>query len=274
MLLIFDMNYKAATRSPAFEGEWASLEVNLKEFLRAKGLEQVQTWAHLVPKSTEQAGLAADFLYDLLRGLGASGPEAERWHDPARALWKHASLDKCGLAKRAGELSGLHLSADALDRQLASSSRQEAEDLRKLHAASLAQLPTEWRGKRYRRQQKLSNEAERAEEEAAERTRWGREVAGLLAEAGLPFAKTLGTTAPSSSLALRCCKGLRAKTLKQRVSCWRPSALAPPGGLPALPEGAGALLGVPGGARAGGFAHYRLLLAHGLALPRGGRRGP
>ena len=216
------MNYRAATRSARFEETWSRADADLIEFLTKVGLVKAQTWAHLVPKSVNDFGAGADWLFDLLRGLGANEEQAERWHDCVRSLWKDASDDGASLAKRAGSLSGLHLSADALERTQEQGQKQEEADLRKLHAASLAQLPSEWRGKRYRRQQRLQNEAERADEEAAERTRWGREVAGLLVEAGLPFARTLGTTAPGSTLALRCCKGLRAKTLKQRVSCWRP----------------------------------------------------
>ena len=119
-------------------------------------------------------------------------------------------------------MDGLLLSADAAERDDEQRDAKEEADLRKLHAASLAQLPTEWRGKRYRRQAKLANESERAEAEDAERQKWARQVVGLLVEANLPYAKTLASTAPDSSVALRCCRGLRAKTLEQRVSCWRP----------------------------------------------------
>ena len=47
-------------------------------------------------------------------------------------------------------------------------------------------------------------------------------MAALLVEAGLPFARSLGAQALEQEAPLRCCRGLRAKTLAQRLSCWRP----------------------------------------------------
>ena len=154
----------------------------------------------------------------LLEALGAEA-KLEAWFPGARRLWQAASGDAKGLARRVGNLSGLQLTEDAADRRRTKAHLEEAKDLRKLHAAALANLPLEWRGKRYRRKERLSNEAERADAETAERKRWGREVAGLLAEAQLPFSKTLGEAEPDSAVALRFCRGLRAHTLKQRVSC-------------------------------------------------------
>ena len=47
-------------------------------------------------------------------------------------------------------------------------------------------------------------------------------MAGLLLEAKLPFSASLGPRALEGEAPLRCCRGLRAKTLAQRVACWRP----------------------------------------------------
>ena len=84
----------------------------------------------------------------------------------------------------------------------------------------MADLPRQWQGKRYRRTQTPATEHARAEAENSERLRWAKELAGLLAEAGLPFARSLEGRGEADDL--RCCRGLRAGTLEQRISCWRP----------------------------------------------------
>ena len=214
-------NYAGATFSVDFSVAWLAIDAEFKNFLVDKKFDVPATWAHVVPRRIIENGDVEGHLRSLLGGLGA-GPNLEAWLLSARRLWQAACGDAKGLAQRVGSLSGLQLTEDAATRRRARVFADEAKDLRRLHAAALATLPLEWRGKRYRRQERLNNEGERADAEAAERKHWGREVAGLLAEAQLPFAKTLGDAAPDSAVALRCCRGLRAHTLKQRVSCWRP----------------------------------------------------
>ena len=111
---------------------------------------------------------------------------------------------------------------DVLDLKRRRQGERDEQNLRKLHAACLVHLPPEWHGKRYTRKVALKTDTEREDAEVPTRARWAREVAGLLVEGGLPFAHTLGQSAPDSTVALRCCRGLRAKTLEQMVSCWRP----------------------------------------------------
>ena len=77
----------------------------------------------------------------------------------------------------------------------------------------------------WRRKEPLNNaEREQAEERAA--LRWNKEVLGILLEAGsdLPFHKSLqrARSRVDGASVLRCCRGLRPNTLKQRVSDWRP----------------------------------------------------
>ena len=104
----------------------------------------------------------------------------------------------------------------------------EVQDNRRLVALSYAHLPCEWRGKRYRRVEKAANPAAREEAEQHERDRWAKEVIGLLTEAGtadlLPYAATLESLPGGASdpTARRCCRGFRGRTLKKRVSDWRP----------------------------------------------------
>ena len=62
---------------------------------------------------------------------------------------------------------------------------------------------------------------EREDAEAAERLKRGKEVLGLILEADLPFAQNASATS-GLAISLRCCKGLRAATLRKRVRDWRP----------------------------------------------------
>jgi hypothetical protein len=123
--------------------------------------------------------------------------------------------------KRVGALRSLALSADLETHRRASLHQKERDDLRRLEVAALADLPTAWRGKVYRRTEVADTAHKREEDEAKERARWAKELAGLLLEANLPFARALGGTSLDGA-SLRCCRGLRARTLAQRVSCWRP----------------------------------------------------
>ena len=124
-------------------------------------------------------------------------------------------------ARRLAAIDGLELSSDLAAHAAEARVQREKRDLRHLAAHSLAALPTEWRGKRYKRTEALSSEKERENAEAGERARWSRELAGLLAEAKLPYAATAAaqSTEPDQH---RCCRGLAARTLEQRISCWRP----------------------------------------------------
>jgi hypothetical protein len=83
----------------------------------------------------------------------------------------------------------------------------------------LARLPTEWRGKRYRRRERTANDHERAEAYRKERDREGQQVMALLLEANLPFAKTLERVGPDDAAAQRCCLGMQPKSLRQRLAC-------------------------------------------------------
>ena len=207
---------KVATCCAEFDSAHVELDGEFRKLLSQVRLNQVATWAYIVPAKVTEAGDMDEHLRSLLLGLNA-GDNADTWTVEAKRLWEIARGERHDTAKRVGSLSGLQLSEDAVGRQLVwTTSRRR----RRICADST--LPAEWRGKRCRRQARLANDHEREEAEAEERARWGREVAGLPVEANLPFAKSLGSAAPSSAVAQRCRKGLRAKTLKQRVSCWQP----------------------------------------------------
>ena len=93
--------------------------------------------------------------------------------------------------------------------------------LLKLTAPTLAHRPQSWVPRRYRRKTLDQSVSERAKAEECERRRWADEVVGLLQEARLPYATSAGSV--HSSVAHGCCRGLRANTLRKRVSDWRPA---------------------------------------------------
>ena len=158
----------------------------------------------------------------LLLGLKVDEADLPRFTNDCLRLHALAVEEAPELATRVASLSGLQESSDL--QELASKRARVSEQLslQQLALHSLAHLPAEWRGKRYRRTQGRLTENARAEGERTERLRKGREVAGLLVEAGLPFASSLTGRALEETSVLRCCRGLRAQTLAQRVSCWRP----------------------------------------------------
>ena len=127
-----------------------------------------------------------------------------------------------GAAQRAGSVFQLQVSFDreALAHE-AAEQRRETE-LHRTGLDHLARLPTEWRGKRYRRRERTANEHERAEAYRKERDREGQQVMALLLEANLPFAKTLERVGPDDAAAQRCCLGMQPKSLRQRLACRRP----------------------------------------------------
>ena len=123
---------------------------------------------------------------------------------------------------RLARRSDFEIAADLVDLRLAGAEKAQAADLNRLALHSLAHLPSEWKGKRYRRTLGQGTEHARAEGERAERLKKGKEVLGLLLEAKLPFIASFQTAPRDEASLLRCCRGLRAKTLAQRVACWRP----------------------------------------------------
>ena len=155
-------NYAGATFSVDFVNVWQSVDAELRNFLVSKKFDAPATWAHVVPRRVMEIGDVGAHLRDLLEALGA-GANLAAWFPDTRRLWQAASSDAKGLAQRVGSLSGLQLTEDAASRQHAKVFAEEAKDLRRFHAAALAHLPLEWRGKRYRRKERLSNEAERAD---------------------------------------------------------------------------------------------------------------
>ena len=118
-----------ASRCRDFELAFEAIDQDFAGFLKQVKLDAPATWAHLVPKSTLDAGMASDFLEKLLGELGVPPDKLDDWAAEAHELWLAAYGEKADLALRVGRLSGLHLSADACERQAAKQGDREAADL-------------------------------------------------------------------------------------------------------------------------------------------------
>ena len=82
------------------------------------------------------------------------------------------------------------IAGDILDEARKPAKKTAEAQRNSAQAEHLASLPTQWRGKRYRRNEapKDPTARERADDKKAER--WSKEVLGLLLEADLPFAES------------------------------------------------------------------------------------
>ena len=211
-------NAELATRNFRFDMAMAALPEKLKEFLKLQGMDKVLVFTGYFEASQGSVELLEEAT-DLATHAGA-GAETVEWASALLKLHDVAVAVETVVASKLAALDSFALSADLLERRNQGKLDQEDVDLRRLAAANLAALPTEWRGKAYRRAQLATTENARATAEEAERKKWGRELAGLLLEAKLPFSYSPG--ASSEEGFLRCCRGVRANTIQQRVSCWRP----------------------------------------------------
>ena len=221
-----------ATFSIAWTGAWASLDVPLRDALVRVGLTDPVIMAAAFDVEVDSDGailepklhLALGQFLDQI-GLDDAASRVNRILQLENLLY--ASEGPAAIhAKRIASISDIELSSDLLAVEQRMQRKRRIEALAVAQVEAVASLPTQWRGKAYRRKEVALNPAAREEAEDLEQARWSKEVLGLLLEAGdsLPFAESVkkargGITGAS---VLRCCRGLRANTLKQRVSDWRP----------------------------------------------------
>ena len=78
------------------------------------------------------------------------------------------------VAQRYGSIQGFEMSADFLTHKARKQGDEQSLALKRLALHSLAHLPSEWKGKRYRRTEGRGSEHARAEGERAEREKKGR----------------------------------------------------------------------------------------------------
>ena len=200
------MNYEAASLSLDFENVWSQLTHTLRSQFGRSGLQLASTWAHLLPAGSSEDDAYSAFS-SFLPQMGLSEGD-EQAMGACLALWSAACGGREGVIHRCARLTPLQVAADKATYAKRTAEAREQADLQRLALASLAHLPREWRGKRYRRTEGQSTEHAREEGERQERLRQGRQVAALLVEAGLPFARALGAQALDQEAPLRCCRGL------------------------------------------------------------------
>ena len=215
------LGHAAASFCPEFQACAVALPGPMHELLDKAGILRPTVFAQLARHAPGSPDALRGFR-QLLEGLGAPPEHLDEWARFCLKLHAIATDAAPEIRARLAQRSGFEISADLIDLRLAGAQKAQAADLNRLALHSLAHLPAEWKGKRYRRTLGHGTEHARAEGERTERLRKGREVLGLLLEARLPFATSVQAAPKDEASLLRCCRGLRSKTLAQRVSCWRP----------------------------------------------------
>ena len=97
----------------------------------------------------------------------------------------------------------------------------EHSRLAKLRVKNLDKKPVEWVSRKYRRLELCGDEAATRKAESAERAKWATKIFQILADAKLPMGIELEDEL-DGPLAGRCLRGLRANSLRKRVSDVRP----------------------------------------------------
>ena len=209
----------AVSRSAAFEEALGRVDLGFRHWLQKKNFASFYTWAYMWDEEDEIELTAA--VRSSLHQLGA-GSMTDTWLVAATSLVFVARGDASAVARRQGLVSDAQIYADVRSLQEATVVRENETKLEAAKVGQLAHVPLEWKGKRYRRLQNASSEKERSNIEAADRLRLGRELVEICVAAGLPFARTLDGKMLDEQAVLRCCRGLRAKTLHQYLTYWRP----------------------------------------------------
>ena len=129
-----------------------------------------------------------------------------------------------GWASRVAWLSDAQLSIDAAHARNVRATEQEESKLSKLRVKDVEKKPVEWVSRKYCRVEISGDETAKRKAEVAERARWAAKVFQILAEAKLPLGIELEDTGMEldGPVAGRCLRGLRAASLRKRVSDVRP----------------------------------------------------
>ena len=186
-------NMANAARSLKLEWKLKATDAEFQKALVSAAFLQVHLWSTYFEHAPGTDAHVSECM-EVAEGLGATSGQRDAW----AAFTADLHLTALGLAgaasTRVASVSGFALSADHAHYGKARERDQQKRDLRVLEAFSLSSLPTEWRGKRYKRTEGATEQA-RATTEHKERTRRGKELAALLQEADLPFSHTLGVAA-------------------------------------------------------------------------------
>ena len=202
---------------------WSALDVDVSVALTRVGLNDPvlmhATFDDELDADGKDSGLRdelADFL-SLVR-LSGEGPETTtRRLDQLEALYYESRVPADEHSSRDAATSDWTLTDDMAAYRAAELLRASTSTRSQAQAEAVATLPTQWKGKAYRRKEVPLNPAAREEAEDLATAKWSKEVLGLLLEAkdDLPFAESVRNARGGidGASGLRCCRGLRANTL-------------------------------------------------------------
>ena len=195
---------------------WTSLDGDFKDALNLLELDSPLAWTGLL--ESDDRGVVQDAML-ALGLLEVDAPSVTARIDGAQRLFRAARGIGASWGRAFANMSSVQVTLD-MDFE---NKRQRCEEQHAAYARAQAahafDLPTEWRGKRYRRREAAGDAAGREKAEEADRKRWGREVLRILLETDLPFAKELKERGLGydSLEAISCLRALRANTLRKRA---------------------------------------------------------
>ena len=194
-----------------WKAAWGQLPIEAQSKLEGAGMGDPWTWADLVLEDvTNPETFFVQVVDEIVEPLSSGD-----WTDLGEQLLLlvAAAQDAArGHSRRAAAVPNIQISLEEGLRKRNRGSLHGQEVQKQLEQAEVERRPSGWVGRKVRRREVATNN-EGAEAETAERTRWGREIVGLLVEAKLPFSLHAGS-APGSILETRCCRGLRFRTLR------------------------------------------------------------
>ena len=198
---------------------WDDLDTAFQNALRRAGLASPLIWAGMRADRDKLTNLFCRL--GLLEGDGEFVTARLAHAERLQAASKDAGDDwTSGLAAQ----SNYQVAVD-----LADFTRREKEALDRAHRDRLTarwaqRKPAEWRSRRYRRAEAEGDDNARRKAETQERERWAKKVVATLVAADLPFGRLLQEKGwdPLSPEASRCLRGLRATSLRKRISDWCP----------------------------------------------------
>ena len=204
-----------ATLDARWAAHWEAAGGPLRARLKSQGLEDPLTWA----------GLRADRvrMRRILTGLGILSPvdgDSSDELDICMGLQMAARSAGDDWVERSAAQSDFQLATDVVMAAKRRKVTEEASTLTRLQATAAATKPVEWLGRRFCRPEMEGEENARKRAEATDRLRWMRRVYAILVESDMPFGREakLKGWAFDSPEASGCFRGLRAATLKKRVS--------------------------------------------------------
>ena len=212
-----------ALANPVWLSAWARLDADLREALSNAGLAESLTWGSMFAEDDDLDGQAAE----LLQAFGLLPSEEEERATRIRQcldLQRAARVPQRSWISQMANMPGCQVSLDLEQAEKRRKLVERETTHTRLALAASSGAPTEWRGKTYRRLEAADDPNARAKAEKTERLKWGTEVVRLLVEAQLPFGLEVEQKGyqTNGAEAFRCLRGLRAPTLRKRVSDWRP----------------------------------------------------